>query len=532
MKKMLRSVFISIGMIVFLCNAAQCIDASGKSDEPGMAAVKSLCLPGTTILSVTKIAPNSFISPAGPMSAPDGPAPSTGEPAPMKHPAFVRIEARVQPQISIEVWLPLAETWNGKFKGLGNGGLAGSIGYRGLSEALNQSYAAASTDTGHTEESGGFGSKTYGSWALNRPDLIADYGHRAVHEMTIVAKAVIAAYYGKAPSYSYFIGCSRGGGEGLTEAQMYPDDYDGIVAGAPANNLTNLWLFQYWTSRIAQGVDVDTLISRLPAINQAVIDQLDALDGLKDGLIESADVEFDPIVLLEKPGSDPAASLSREEVELFRKFYRGLVDPFTGIVLMPGLEPGSEAGWGSLLKPFGIAVAYFKYMVYNDPDWDGSTFDFSNPETYRIVMAADEQLRHIIGSDSPDLYAFKRRGGKLILYHGLTDFGIPPQNTINYFSSVMEMMGGSENTTDFVRLFLFPGMGHCGGGSGCSSFDALPLIEEWVEKANAPDKIIGSRVENGEVTRTRPIYMYPNLSKWTGSGSTDDAANFVCRCSE
>jgi feruloyl esterase len=494
----------------------QCESASGRPAKSGIEAVKALSLPEITILSATEVAENSFIPP--------------GEKEPLKHPTFIRVEAKVDPQISVEVWLPKSKIWNGKFNGVGNGGFAGFINYSEMNDALNRFYATASTDTGHMGK--GDEPPLDGTWALNRPDLIADFGHRGIHEMTVVAKAVITAYYGKAPAYSYFTGCSCGGGQGLSEAQRYPADYDGVVSGAPANYVTKMWLYQFYIGYIANNLDLDKLIPRLQAINKAVIEQLDAQDGLKDGLIETASVKFDPIVLLAKPGSDPASSLSMEEVEVFRKIYKGLVDPFTFILLMPGYEPGSEDQWAFILKPFVLSLSYFKYMVYNNPDWDWLTFDLTDPETYRTVMNADEQFGQVLNVISPDLYAFKRHGGKLIMYHGLADGSIPAQNTINYYNSVVKMMRGVENTTDFLRLFMIPGMGHCDGGPGCSVFDTLTALENWVEKGIAPDKLIGSHIENGAVTRTRPIYMYPNLTKWTGSGSIDDAASFVCRCSE
>jgi hypothetical protein len=462
-------------------------------------------------------------------------------------PAFCRVAGTIRPStdsdIRFEVWLP-ASGWNGKFQGIGNGGFAGSIGFAGLADAVRHGYAAASTDTGHEARD------TDANWALRHPEKVIDFGHRAVHETAVAAKAIIARYYGDAPRRSYFSSCSNGGRQALMEAQRYPADYDGIIAGAPANYWTHLLVAAAWDLNAILADPASYIpASKLPAISAAALARCDALDGVKDGVIENpAQCRFDPSILLCK-GAETDACLTAPQVAALKKIYSGPRDA-KGRSLFPGYSPGGEAepgGWAvwitgaapekSLMFAFG--TQFFMNMVFDNPDWQFRSFNVD-----RDTKTADEKTAGVLNSTDPDLSAFRKRGGKLILYHGWSDAAIPAQNTIDYYRSVEAKMGAGE-AAGFVRLYMAPGMQHCGGGSGAVNFGQFgtpsgdrthnidAALEAWVEQGEAPGPIIAAKLKNGTdpasgVVRTRPLCPYPQVARWKGSGSTDDAANFVC----
>jgi feruloyl esterase len=439
----------------------------------------------------------------------------------MNVPSFCRITGRIHPSsdsdIGFEVWLP--EKWNGRFQAVGNGGLAGMIVTQAMAGALWGGYATAGTDTGHK------GGAATGAWALGHPEKIVDFGYRAIHEMTLRAKALIAAFYGSPARYAYWNGCSEGGGQALSEAQRYPDDYDGIVAGAPANNFVHLQAGGNWISQAIHN-DPATFLSpdKLPAITAAVMAQCDAADGVTDGVLEDPrNCKFDPSVLACK-GEETASCLTRPQIEGLRKVYDGARNPQTGEQVFPGYMRGGENGWGLWIAgtgapprnaQHGISVVFFRSFVFDDPNWDWKTFDFD-----KDVALADKKVGVIINQVNPDLSAFKRHGGKLLQYHGWNDPAISPSNSIDYFQSVQKKMG---DTASFYRLFMVPGLEHCVGGPGPGHFDQMSVLVDWVEKGTAPDSIIGNRPG-----RTRPLCPYPQTAKYKGSGSTDDAQNFVC----
>jgi len=470
--------------------------------QPSCEKLKSLSLRETTITMAEAVGAGNFSPPSGP--------------AIKDLPAFCRVAAILTPskdsEIKIEVWLPEA-AWNGKFQAVGNGGWSGAIGYPALSKALAQGYAAASTDTGHSGGSGSF--------ALGHPEKLIDFAYRSVHEMTVKGKAIIAAYYGDGPTLSYWNGCSSGGKQGLKEAQRFPGDYDGIIAGAPANYWTHLVTGSLW---IAQAVHKDEAsyipASKYPLIHKAVLEACDAMDGVKDGVIEDpARCRFDPKIL-ECKTDDSAACLTPPQVEAVRKIYGPSKNPRTGQEIFPGLAPGSELGWSGLAGPqaFPIAADHFKYVVFKDPAWDWRTLNFDTD-----VALADKTDDGMLNATDPDLKAFIAHGGKLLMYHGWTDQLIPPQNSINYYRSVPETLKSS------VRLFMVPGMNHCAGGEGTSNFDAVGAMEQWVEQKKAPERIAASHIANGAIDRTRPLCPYPQVAQYKGSGSTNEAANFVCK---
>jgi feruloyl esterase len=439
-------------------------------------------------------------------------------------PAFCRVAATLKPtadsNIKIEVWMP-ASGWNGRFQGVGNGGWDGSIAYAGLASALRRGYAAGSTDTGHAGDTGSF--------AVGHPEKLVDFGYRAVHAMTVRAKAIAKAFYGDGPRHAYWLGCSSGGRQGLKEAQVYPEDYDGIVAGAPANSWTRLATSSVW---IAQATlkDADSYIPRakLGLLHEAVLAACDALDGVKDGVLEDPRrCRFDPKVL-QCPGTDDRPTcLTAGQAEAARKIYRGPANPRTGQQIFPGLEAGSELGWVALAggpKLGASAAEHFKSIVFRDPAWDFRTFDFDTDAT-----ATNEIDPGSINAIDPDLKAFVARGGKLLLYHGWSDPLIAPRSTIEYHAAVVAALGGAVKARQSVRLFMVPGMDHCIGGDGTDSFDLLAALEQWKERGTSPDRLTASRLTGGVIDRTRPLCPYPEIASYTGSGSTDSAAAFACR---
>ena len=468
----------------------------------------SLPLPHTTITRVDLIARGALPPPPG------GRGPNAGA-AYKKLPAFCRIAATLQPtadsDIKIEIWMP-ASGWNGKLQSVGNGAWAGSIGYPAMATALAAGYAAAGTDTGHEGNTAGF--------ASGHPERLVDFAWRAVHEMTIAAKGIIAAYYHSGPKYSYWNGCSTGGRQALAEAQRFPTDYNGIVAGAPANHVTRLQGAQVWTNSIAHKDEAGYIPpAKYAAIHKAVLEQCDALDGVKDGVLEDPTrCKFDPAVLQCKTAED-ASCLTAAQVEVARKIYAGPGN-------FPGLEPGSEAGWATLAgpKPMDLALDTYRLLVFNNPAWDYLTF---NPEADE--ERAEKIISGTMNSVDPNLIPFFAHEGKLIQYHGWADPGIPPESSVNYYKSVVKELGPKAKVNDSYRLFMVPGMGHCGGGDGTSTFDMVSALDQWVVQGKAPDQILASKVANGAVVRTRPLCPYPQSAVYKGTGNTDDAANFSCK---
>jgi feruloyl esterase len=479
----------------------------------------SLTLPGTTITIAQVVQPGGFTPP--PISAGQGPPAAVNAFAAL--PAFCRVAATLKPtadsDIRIEVWMP-ASGWNGKFEGVGNGGWAGAISYPALAAGLRRGYATASTDTGHS------GSGGDASFALGHPEKVADFAYRAVHEMTTQAKALIQAFYGTAPRLSYWNGCSTGGRQGLKEAQRYPADYDGIIAGAPANYMTHLSAQALWVAH-ATMKDPSRHIPRekYATIHSAVLDACDGLDGVKDGVLDDPMAcRFDPNTLL-CSGADAPACLTAPQVDAARHIYGPATNPRTGAEIFPGLERGSEMGWAALAggpEPFSISVGHFKYVVFNNPQWDYKTLDFD-----KDVATADSLDNGLMNAIDPNLEPFIDRGGKILMYHGWNDQLIAPRNSINYYSSVAKTLGAAR-IADSMRLFMVPGMTHCAGGDGTSSFDGLSALEQWVEQKKAPDRIPAAHLTNGVADRTRPLCPYPQIARYNAPGNTDEAASFTC----
>jgi feruloyl esterase len=476
--------------------------------------LSSLKLPDTTITTAQPVAAGEFVPP-GP------PARGNAANSYKDLPAFCRVAATIKPtsdsDIKVEVWLPTTN-WNQKYQATGNGAWAGSISYADMAKALHAGYATSSTDTGH-----GGGS---GSFALGHPEKVADFAWRSEHEMTLKAKSMIAAFYGDAPKRSYWVSCSSGGKQGLKEAQRFPTDYDGIVAGAPVLSWTHRADAAMWAGTAALKDPASTIpAEKYPLIHKAAVESCDAADGLKDGLIsDPARCHFDPKVLECKSG-DAADCLTAAQVEAARKIYTPAANSRTGEVISARYEPGSELGWRPIAggpAPFGAAVDHFKYVVFKDPNWDWRTFNIDTD-----AALAEKIDDGTINATSTDLTAFVAHGGKLLMYQGYTDTNLPPGNVITYYGALSKALGTAK-MGDSVRLYMAPGMNHCGGGEGPNSFDTLGAMEQWVENGKAPAALVASHSSEGKVDRTRPLCPYPQVAKYKGTGSIDEAASFSC----
>jgi len=499
----------------------------------------SLKLPATTITSAEVIPEGPFAPPP-----PSQPVPGPLAGGPLRVPSFCRVQLTVAPQIRVEVWMP-ATGWNGKFEGVGGGGYAGIISYPAMAAALRAGYATASTDTGHA------GGVADGRFALGHPELVIDFGYRAIHEMTVKGKQIVEAFYGTAPREAYFVGCSTGGRQGLAEAQRYPDDYSGIVSGAPAIDWPHLLISGVWNAQ-ATLKDPASYIppTKLTAINEATLAACDGTDGVKDGLVaDGRQCKFDPSSLVCREG-DSATCLTPKQAEALQKIYTGPRSA-DGKQIYPGRPPGVERGWDTFTtgsEPGQAASlilggAYLKYFVLQDANADPMAFDFA---TDMKKVDKDDKNIAALQTFNANLKPFRDRGGKLILYHGWGDDAISPLNTINYFKMVVDKTTGgpkaadasapedaafqqaARKTGDFMRLFMVPGMNHCGGGPGPNTFDAVTALSNWVEKKQAPDVLLGSHMTNGVADLTRPLCPYPQVAQYSGQGDVKDAANFSC----
>ena len=504
----------------------------------------TLSLPAANVVSAKIIAAGAFTPPD---SSPMGPPPN---PIFKVLPAFCRVVVLATPTadsaIPIEVWMP-AGGWNGRFRGDGNGGFAGSIGYEGLALAVLHGYASAATDTGHA------GSMADATWALGHPEKVIDFGYRAIHEMTLKAKTIVQAYYASPAKYSYFASCSNGGRAALMEAQRFPADYDGIAAGAPANNFTHLQANALFNSQ-ALYIDLANYIpsSKVPAIDAAVLAACDGADGVVDGVVnDPPHCHFQPATLLCK-AEETDKCLTPPQAHTLELLYTGGHDS-AGKLIFPGFLPGSEGGpggwalWitGSAPKRsamFFITSGYFANMVFERHDWDYTKADVGD-----ALKAAIEKTGNTVDATNPDLKPFAARGGKLILYHGWNDPAISALSTIDYYNAVRATTGPKPADSS-VRLFMVPGMQHCTGGPGATSFgqfgyipaglpddpehDLYLALEAWVEKGSVPQKLIAAKFE-GKITAphvlmTRPLCAYPLQAKYIGTGDNTDAANFTC----
>lgn len=530
------------GLVAWAAAAGVAVPLEGSARRLAAApaacsSLAALALPETVITSATEV--------AGPHFAPPNGAAIEGLPR------FCRVVGTTKTAINFEVWLPFAN-WNGKYQGVGNGANAGSIVYPAMATALKRGYATASTDTGHATKNA-----RDAQWAVGHPELLVDFGYRAIHVTAEHAKKVVAAFYGKPAAHAYFMSCSTGGRQALMEAQRFPDDYDGIIAGAPAANWSRFQTGGHLWAAMALNKDPESYIpsSKLAVIGEAVNAACDALDGITDGVLDDPRrCAFDAETLTCKAGQDARECLTPKQAKAVNDIWTG-ARTSAGQQVYPPYARGAEAagGWNAYMTGTGPLTGnhweqadnVLRYMVFENPNWDFRTFDFD-----RDVDLTITKLGKTFDAFDPNLAAFKARGGKLLMYHGWNDPSISPLNTIDYYERVVAAMRGPVRSTgpsgaatrvqaeaeaatqEFARLFMVPGMLHCSGGPGPSAFDMLGALENWVEKGQAPERVIASRTTQGVVDRTRPLCVYPKVAAHTGSGSTDAAENFVCRLPE
>ena len=493
-------------------------------------ALKSLAIPNTTILSAQQIPAGSYTPPGSKVAFDD-------------LPAFCRLTANVTPvpgsSIGIEIWLP-SNTWNGRYQQVGTHGLGGVFYWSEMAPQLRRGFATGATDTGHSASEGP------SAWAIGAPERIKDFAYRAVHELADKAKIALKAYYGKPQEFAYFNGCSKGGGDAMKSAQMYPYDFNGIIAGGAAAHVTHgstAQLIQTLNLKNA-GIQGPRGIEILKLAQRSAIAACDALDGVTDGIISNPSrCNWSASSLICKPGQDPATCITSEQSAALTANVAEVVDPASGGAFFPGQSRGAEHdqtkfGWTKGLSFAGLAVYQ---MGLGDANWDGSTFDFR-----RDSPIVDKVLQSVNAID-PDLSAFKKAGGKLIQWHSWDDSQFQPLFQIHYYEQVAALMDGIQNVEDFYRLFMVPAQGHCSGsGVGPSNIggegqiavsndaqhDVVTALQTWVEQGKAPNQLIATRFANKdgrqEIDMQRPICRYPLEAVYKGSGNPNAASSFYC----
>jgi feruloyl esterase len=433
----------------------------------------------------------------------------------------------------MEMWLPPADKWNGKFEAIGNGGWAGSIqalaGAGGATPpivaALKAGYATSGNDTGHQEGNGQF--------TLGHPEKVKDFAYRAMHEMTVQSKTLIKAFYDQSPRLSYYNGCSTGGRQGLMEAQRYPDDFDAILAGAPANDHLYLHAGDMWRmTTIYKDPEGFIPQAKQDMLAKAVMKTCDALDGVTDNLITNPMAcKFDPAVLQCKSGDSPDC-LTPKQVATAKTIYAA-ARTSKGELIFPGYAPGGELTYnimrgappvgapaGGPPVPGDLQLGTYRYLAHQDPNWDWKTFNIDTDTALAKKMGGE------IDAVDTDMSKFKARGGKLLMYHGWSDPAIPPEHSVVFYNDVLKKMG--KDQSNWYELFMVPGMGHCSGGNGPNQIDWMGTLETWREKGETPKQIIG-KGKVGDAPMSRPLCPHPQVATYKGSGDTNDAANFVCK---
>jgi hypothetical protein len=421
-------------------------------------------------------------------------------------------------RITVAVWLP-AGTWNGRFLGLGGSGFTGGLRADAPDRELRSGYAAATTDTGHPGDSGSFALGAGGG------QRVTDFGHLGIHRMTVVAKAVVGAYYGRTDFRSYFDGCSTGGRQGLMEAQRYPADYDGIAAASPAINWTRFHPAQLWgqLQMLVSGHRVAPCT--LTAATEAAIAACDPADGLTDGIIgDWAGCRFDARTLI--GAVTPCGPVSAADAALINAIWDGPRDP-AGARLWYGLERDASLTPLHDTEPFFIAVEWLRYFVVQNPGWDWRTITYDG--YLRLFDQSVQRYRDVLATDDPNLSAFRDAGGKVVIWHGTADPVVMFRGSVDYYRRLATTMGGADRTAAFARFFVAPGVAHCGGGRGATPTAVLDAVVRWVEDGDAPTHLRGERTDDaGHPLLTRPVCPYPRVALHTGRGPGTDQRSFSC----
>jgi len=500
-------------------DAASCSALAGKTIAPGSVVQSAEYLPEGGTVGSTKI--------DRPFCRVIGVATPTGD-----------------SHIGFEVWLPPRTQWNGKFQGEGSGGSAGAISAGAMLEALKAGYATMSTDNGHitdtTQPNGG----SEQTWAIGHPEKMLDFAFRAMHLSTVAGKQVARGFYGRPALRAYFVGCSQGGHHALMEASRFPDDYDGIVAGAPAWHWANQMINATWNSR-ATLQDASAITAQSTQIlNKAIIAACDKLDGVEDGVIsDPRRCHFDPATLLCKAGDAADSCLTQSQIDAANRIYQG-VHKSDGTALFQGFARGSELKWPNMWAsktPGGSSWDFWRYSVFQDPQFRNINFDFDRDSDRGLATERAGMTVSDIYNLKPELSAFRAKGGKLIIYHGWADEQVTPFASLDFYSHIKGALGQS-GTDDVLRMFMMPGLAHCTGGLGAGNIggaspalshdpehDVVAALDAWVTKHQAPTMLIAAHLDaNKRTDRTQPLCMYPREARYKGTGDTNDAANFTC----
>lgn len=502
-------------IIALLTLAAVTSGHAGTVAAQDCTGLQKLSLPGASVTAVEAVA-------AGALSVKGSPADNAVQlqAALSRLPAFCRVMVTAKPgkdsDIKIEVWLPAG--WNGRLQAVGDGGLAGYIPYALMAQAMAEGYATTGTDTGHVGASVDF-MPAY-------PDKLLDFAYRSTHEMAVAAKAVIAAHYGKPPAYSYYNACSGGGRHGITSAQRYPNDFDGIVAGAPSWNQARLDAARIGINLVVNRTPEHRIpASKYPMIHRAVMQACDGLDGVVDGIIENPRACPFDYASLQCKGGDEATCLTAAQVESAKTLTSPFHDPASGrLLLAPHLRPGSELQWATMAgpKPLPNSLARVRNFHLKDTSWEFRLENIADD-----VERAVRMDRGLLASDNYNLKPFFDRGGKLLMWHGWSDPQVPAENSIIYYEGVRSTAGQTAADAGML-LYMLPGVLHCRGGPGADSFDRMSAISAWVEKNQKPSRILASRRAEGKVVATRLLCPFPQVARYSGSGDTTDTANFSC----
>ncbi|HXR96015.1 MAG TPA: tannase/feruloyl esterase family alpha/beta hydrolase [Rhizomicrobium sp.] len=449
-------------------------------------------------------------------------------------------------RIGFEVWLPPASSWNGKFQGEGSGASAGAISPGPMLTALKAGYATMSTDNGHITDPDAPNGASEQGWALGHPEKMVDFAYRALHVSTVAAKNIMQRFYGRKARESYFVGCSQGGHHALMEATRFPADYDGIVAGAPAWHWANQMINATWNSRAAMLDPAALTQESATLLNRKVIEACDALDGVKDGVIEDPrQCHFDPASLQCKEGDAAGECLTPAQVAAANAIYSG-AKKSDGTPIFQGYAPGSEAEWARVWggkAPGGSAFDFFRYSVFQDKNFKNTDFDYDK-DTDRALSAkvVGKETVGDVYNVKPDLTRFAAMGHKLIMYHGWADQQISPYASLDFYRQIVAKLGQAKADA-FMRLYMLPGIYHCVGGPGTGNFgaagpasapdaehDITIALDQWVTAKKAPNQFIGTHIDTQTkmADRTRPICPWPEMAKYNGSGDTNDSANFTC----
>jgi hypothetical protein len=517
--------------------------SSANAAPADCSSLQNTHLPDAQITAARSIAPGSFTAP-DPASAPAAIF--------RELPAFCRVVGVIRPtsdsQIGFELWLP--DQWNGRYLQAGNGGFAGSINYIGLVPGIANGFAVASTDDGHVD--GGTSAK----WALGHPEKLIDFGYRAVHLTSVISKQVVQAYYRHGVSHTYFSGCSDGGREGLMEAQRFSADFDGYLVGAAGSDFTGVMTYLLSLGQISSSLQEPLSLTQIESVQTAALASCDAQDGITDGVVDNPlNCRFNPAALQCKSAPD-GQCLSKNQVEVVSRVYAGARGGRTQAALAPGFQMalGNEVDqWPMLIGPVPKGMGhseplgeifgsnFWPLIVYGDSKLDFRTLDIA-----RAAGDARERTGALLNAVDPNLAPVRAAGKKIIQYHGWADGVVPAPYSTSYYGAVESYLGG--NSRDFYRLFMAPGVQHCGGGPGPNAFgmssDPRPIpafdpdrhllaaLVRWVEKGVAPERIVATKYQDDDaakaVVRTRPLCVWPQVARWTGKGSSDEAQNFVC----